>query len=344
MFGLFDQQKKPGGLFDLSNINQPMLYAGLGMLSGRNNQEAFGNAAAGALTGYKVQEAKEEKDEKKKAQQALSQYIGAQGLDPNLAAALQANPQMAQAYVSQAFRPDANLTADLREYYAAKKEGFDGNFVDWKARARGGATELSLNPQYGLDAEGNPVLIQIGKDGKAVRTALPDGVTLDRSWVNAQSEAGKLRGQAQADLPGALETARNTLSVIDQALAHPGRQAATGKSSVLDPRNYIPGTEARDYVALHNQIKGRAFLEAYQTLKGGGQITEIEGIKAEQAIARLDLAQSDEAYERALRDLRDVVERGMERARQRAGVKGPASQQQSGGNRTSSGVQWKVVQ
>ena len=35
------------------------------------------------------------------------------------------------------------------------------------------------------------------------------------------------------------------------------------------------------------QIRGKNFLTAYQQLKGGGAITEIEGTKAEAAQARL---------------------------------------------------------
>lgn len=68
------------------------------------------------------------------------------------------------------------------------------------------------------------------------------------------------------------------------------------------------------------QLQGKAFLEAFENLKGGGQITEVEGRKATEAIARLNASQSEKAFRAALSELRDVVGAGLERARQRAGA------------------------
>lgn len=116
------------------------------------------------------------------------------------------------------------------------------------------------------------------------------------------------------------------LGVIDKALQHPGREAATGLSGVLDPRNYVPGTNPRDFQVVLDQIGGTAFLQAFESLKGGGQITEVEGKKATEAIARLNRAQSDEEFERSLRDLREVMERGQSRL---AGGQVPQQKNQS---------------
>jgi hypothetical protein len=103
------------------------------------------------------------------------------------------------------------------------------------------------------------------------------------------------------------------LSVIDRALQHPGLGTATGLQGLADPRNYLPGTDAKDFQAVHDQLIGNTFLQAYANLKGGGQITEIEGAKAQNAIARLNRAQSTDAYKGALQDLREVVTAGLSR-------------------------------
>jgi hypothetical protein len=132
-------------------------------------------------------------------------------------------------------------------------------------------------------------------------------------------ERAKASAAAQADLPRAAATADQTIAILDKALTHPGRGAATGMSSILDPRNYVPGTDARDFNVLLDQIKGKAFLEAFSSLKGGGQITEVEGKKATDAIARLNTAQSDEAFGEALRDLREVALAAKKRAQSAAG-------------------------
>lgn len=108
------------------------------------------------------------------------------------------------------------------------------------------------------------------------------------------------------------------LSVLDRAINHPGRETATGLSGTLDPRNYFPGTDATGFKAFLDQIRGGTFMQAYQNLKGGGQITEVEGKKAENAIARLNTAQSDDDFLSALTDLRSVIQSGL--TRQMAGA------------------------
>jgi hypothetical protein len=69
----------------------------------------------------------------------------------------------------------------------------------------------------------------------------------------------------------------------------------------------MPGFNPKDYELKLGQIKGATFLQAFEALKGGGQITEIEGQKATQAISDLDLAQSEEAHEKSLKTLRGVL-------------------------------------
>lgn len=61
------------------------------------------------------------------------------------------------------------------------------------------------------------------------------------------------------------------------------------------------------------QIQGGVFLQAFEALKGGGQITEIEGTKAEQAMARLNTAQGVDDFREALRELRFYIDIGNRR-------------------------------
>lgn len=109
-------------------------------------------------------------------------------------------------------------------------------------------------------------------------------------------------------------TMEDTLRVIDKALKHPGRKTATGMSGQVDPRNYVAGTDAMNFKIVSDQLAGKAFLQAFESLKGGGQITETEGKKATDAIARLNRAQSDSEYEVALKDLQGVVKDAYKRA------------------------------
>jgi hypothetical protein len=97
---------------------------------------------------------------------------------------------------------------------------------------------------------------------------------------------------------------------IDAILTDPALPYATGADAW---RTKIPGSEARRVGARMDQLEGQAFLQAFESLKGAGQITEIEGLKATQAIGRLDRYQSQADYEAALRDLRAILEAAAQR-------------------------------
>jgi hypothetical protein len=97
---------------------------------------------------------------------------------------------------------------------------------------------------------------------------------------------------------------------IDGILNDPALPYATGADAW---RAQIPGTEARRVGARMDQLQGQAFLQAFESLKGAGQITEIEGQKATQAIARLDRYQSQEDYVAALQELRTILEAASQR-------------------------------
>ena len=74
--------------------------------------------------------------------------------------------------------------------------------------------------------------------------------------------------------------------------------------------------------ALRDQLKGKLFLEAYSSLKGGGAIANAEGERATNAMAALNTAQTSEDFVAALNDLKDVIAKGKERAAAQAGAGG----------------------
>jgi hypothetical protein len=98
---------------------------------------------------------------------------------------------------------------------------------------------------------------------------------------------------------------------IDGILNDPALERSTGLFSVMQG---IPGTDQYRFGTRARQLEGQAFLQAFESLKGAGQITEVEGIKATQAIGRLDTAQRAEDYREALGDLRGILTAAQERA------------------------------
>lgn len=212
-------------------------------------------------------------------------------------------------------------TDDIREYEYAKKNGFGGSLSDWLQTGGGSSSpNYGLNPVFATDDQGNITAYQTSKSGGLRPLETPDGVRLmSPADIAAARSFGKGQGEADLALPNALAKADQAIDLIDQMLAHPGRSEGTGLSSWTDPRNYIAGTDATDFNVMSRQLQGKAFLDAFEGLKGGGAITEIEGQKASEAIARLSTAQSDGAYARALMELRSIIEQGKRRAVEQAG-------------------------
>lgn len=210
----------------------------------------------------------------------------------------------------------------------------------------GGNPEVGLNPAYGTSSDGKVGAIQFSKTGKAVQTQLPEGFSLSKEPIKVDlgthiqlidpitrqpigapmqkdiagaeraKEVGSAQGIAEVGLPQVQANADQLLKTIDQVQNHPGKKYALGAYSMAPT---IPGTSQADFRAAAAQLKGQTFLQAYQTLRGGGAITDIEGAKGENALARMQQAQSPEAFDAALNDFKSVIKGGVERAKAKAG-------------------------
>lgn len=137
------------------------------------------------------------------------------------------------------------------------------------------------------------------------------------------TETAKNVVQAKADAPEALAKGEEALRLVDDLLKSPGFKQAVGASRMLGVQK-IPGTSARDFDIRLDQLKGQQFLQAFESLKGGGQITEVEGKKATDAISRMNADASEEEFTKAAREFQDVIRKGIERAKQKAGGAAPA--------------------
>ena len=82
----------------------------------------------------------------------------------------------------------------------------------------------------------------------------------------------------------------------------------------------IPGTAARDWQSKYKQLTGETFLSAFNSLRGGGAISDREGNAATEAQAALkDPGISEEEFKRNAKILEDTLKRGINRARLKIG-------------------------
>lgn len=162
-------------------------------------------------------------------------------------------------------------------------------------------------------------MVPISVDGEPVVKAADDPALQGK--IAQAKQAGKTVGEettkAALDYPRVVQNAETAIRLSDELLKHPGFSQAVGASSMLGIQK-IPGTNAKDFMNRLDQIKGGAFLEAFNSLKGGGQITEVEGKKATDAIARMDNSTSEAEFKSAVSDFQKVVRAGMNRAKMKA--------------------------
>jgi hypothetical protein len=219
------------------------------------------------------------------------------------------------------FRP---ATAEELAIYRAQAGQIDtktGRF--YPAEVPSGMT-VRTTPEGGVELTQGP---GVGGEGAGPRardylyTTDDRGLTVARpiAGTPAATEVQAQRGRIEA----AIGISQDMLNTIESVVGRPAGGGQTG----LPPAEALPGilgliegrlpakTQAEaDLLARVEQISGRAFLEAFEALKGAGQITEIEGTKATQALARLQRTQSPEAFQEALFEFSDIVRRGLARA------------------------------
>lgn len=128
--------------------------------------------------------------------------------------------------------------------------------------------------------------------------------------------------KAQMGLGRVQSQAKEASDLIKSIKDAPGFSAVIGKPNIL--KGQIPyigailGSSAADVQAKIDQLKGKNFLQAFESLKGGGAITEREGAAAENAIARMNQSQSEPEFIKALDDLQGVINVGMARMEDKA--------------------------
>jgi len=188
-------------------------------------------------------------------------------------------------------------------------------------------------------------------DGKGGQTFIPGGEKDPAAVVRL--EAAKAEGAATGKdmvaavrtLPNAIASSQKALANIDAMLGdarieegkikfsegkepHPGFSGAVGAGIGL---RFIPGTAASDFQERFREITSGAFLEAFESLRGGGSITEKEGEKATAAKTRMSLAQSEKEFVTAAREYQDIIRVGIGRAQERLNKARGASAGNAGG-------------
>lgn len=165
-----------------------------------------------------------------------------------------------------------------------------------------GTTSYALPSRAG----GKPTLLPLEMQG--------GGQAMGPQDREMDKKMGAERAAIAGNMPSILSNYQLTKDTVQKLINHPGRKAASGIYEGMIPDwavGVTRGSEAKDFRNLHNQAQGQIFLSAFDSLRGGGQITEAEGQKATQAKARMDVATNEEEYLAALKDFWEAYDAGV---------------------------------
>jgi hypothetical protein len=159
-----------------------------------------------------------------------------------------------------------------------------------------------------------------------------DQVELDRATTE--------QADAVAKKVDAIPEVENNIKLLDELVTHKGLSSSVGAKDAAflfglksEP---LAGTDAANFMERVKQVQGKNFLTAFQQLKGAGQITEVEGAKAQAALGRLGTNQSEDEFKNSVAELRGILQTGLDRSKARLGTQGQVAPAASKGSNTSS--------
>lgn len=235
---------------------------------------------------------------------------------------------------------------------------YQAQLAKLQAEAAGGVggTEFFGTPVPFQNEDGTIGFGQLGKDGSFKPIGLPEGaqpapttrqvdtgtelITMDiygnelfrtpKDVRGAEREQaiGTAEGAGIVAAPGDIASGEMALDLLNQIENDPELPWATGQSVTYGGNTgIIPGTQGRkDFQNLVDQATSGAFLTAISEMRGLGSLSNAEGQTATSAVTRMNTATSDAAFKRALADYREVIQKGLDRARSKL----PTQQNQDG--------------
>ncbi len=277
--------------------------------------------------GQQMQERAAQQAEMERRAQNFEKYVATRPPEEQMMLQAIGPESVKMMFEAQNQRPSA-VSGALGRYQAAQNDPnnpFTGTLQQWMEYEASLRPEPSPHIQFiptakglvaGNTRTGIPTMVMPG--------VLPAAVSPEIIGKGAEARAagtvtGTSAAQSAISFPEAQAKAQYTLNLVDELVSHPGLSGAVGAPGAGKVAARIPGTKEAGFMSLLNQIQGRQFLEAFESLKGGGQITQIEGDKATQAISRMNTAQSEAEFKAAANEFQSIVSNAMRRSQAKAG-------------------------
>ena len=254
------------------------------------------------------------------------------------------------------FTQAAALSASQRDGQTAQQRNFESLIRDAEGpegdRRNAARVQLGLDPRAATSAQ-ERIATNADLSGQVAESQGQIAGAKTQAEIDAELSRAEQVGAAEARKAALVESAvqgeriaANRVKNAEEALALLPEATAGAQDTIRllneirnDPKlaNVLGAVEGRIDVRVDedesallakiNQVTGQTFLQAYQTLKGGGPITDREGQAATEAQSRLtNRTVSLAAYRKAIDELIDITNARLQRLSQKAGGSQPTEQ------------------
>jgi len=258
---------------------------------------------------------------------AMRNPYALQSKDAQDLAIIQANRKAAQEVENKRFDSNLIMQRNLTDENARQMSTAAQRAQDYKLKTQEFITDGTPAPSPENLAKMNTPASQ-QRTGIPTPPKMPPGV-LPKVWSEywTKSTADDMSAYRKA-----APQFNTMIDLIEQAKVHPGREYGIGATARI--ASGLPNTRAKGFHELMNQIEGKNFLAGYQSLRGGGQISNIEGDKTQNAAARINTSQTKADFNKGMYDLEHQVRTDFEAVQRRMNL--PVTAWNKPGDRTSS--------
>ena len=157
----------------------------------------------------------------------------------------------------------------------------------------------------------------------------PTGPELEAQKTRLKEEAQEVGtdiGKIRVNQPKSEANADYLLTKVNQLVNHAGFETSVGRKGLsygfgMTKEPILEGTDASDWQARFKEIQGQSFLQGIENLRGMGALSNQEGEAATKAIQRMSTSQSEKEFKAAAQDFNEIIQRGVDRNREKLGQK-----------------------
>ena len=256
-------------------------------------------------------------------------------------------PPAVAADVANVQIPTTGMSYDINSLKVQTREDFDALPTEQQELLKAMKRGVQFTPQSAAEFVLNQTKARMETEQKMKLRqsdpAVAASVERNTAATEEQKKASAQKRQASLDTIGSMR------STINDLTSHPGFSGSVGAKNASYlfglKGNPVAGTKEADFKAMLEQVQGGAFLQAFESLKGGGQITQVEGEKATQAIVRAQQSQSEEGFKKSMNDFLSVLDKAEKRATSGEIVQQPSTPAATAAaprpTKTISGIVWE---